>query len=120
MTWYSPEYTNIDWGDSPGQYGYSEVDINVIINNTIVNNWFILFCHFQVTSTVKASGQGIIQNSLLKTGACLIEVELRLPYEWECPYNTCTNELKFIGIRIYEELDTSSVIAFQASISLFF
>ena len=29
----------------------------------------------------KASGQGIIQNRLLKTGGCLIEVQLRWPYD---------------------------------------
>ena len=42
MMWYSPENTNIDRGDSPGQYLYSMVDINVISNTSIVNNCFII------------------------------------------------------------------------------
>ena len=42
MTRYPSENTNIDWGDSRGQYLYSMVDINVICNNLIVNNCFIV------------------------------------------------------------------------------
>ena len=42
MMWYPPENTNIDRGDSRGQYWYSVVDINFISNTSIVNNCFII------------------------------------------------------------------------------
>ena len=42
MAWHPPENTNIDWGDSRGQYWYSVVDSNIISNTSIVNNCFII------------------------------------------------------------------------------
>ena len=49
---YPPEDTNIDRGDSRGQYWYSMLDINFIFNKRIVNKCFIIFCDFLVTSIV--------------------------------------------------------------------
>ena len=43
MTRYPPEDTNIDRGDSRGQYWYSIVDINIISNITTANNCFFIF-----------------------------------------------------------------------------
>ena len=54
VTWYPPEDTNIDRGDSRGQYRYSMVDINVISNNTIVNNCFIIFHESLATCIAKS------------------------------------------------------------------
>ena len=46
MRWYPPEHTNIERGNSRGQYWYSVVDINVISNTSIVNNCFIIYMLF--------------------------------------------------------------------------
>ena len=51
MTRYPPEDTNIDQGDSRGQYWYSMVDINIISNNTTANNCFIVFYELLETGT---------------------------------------------------------------------
>ena len=51
MTWYPPEDTNIDRGDSRGQYWYSMVDINIISNITTANNCFIIFYELLETGT---------------------------------------------------------------------
>ena len=48
MTWYPPENTNIDRGDSRGQYWYPVADINVISNTSIVNNCFIIQFVFSI------------------------------------------------------------------------
>ena len=42
MTRYPPENTNIDRGDSRGEYWYSVVDISDISNTLIVNNCFVI------------------------------------------------------------------------------
>ena len=42
MTGYPTENTNIDRGDSQGQYWYSMVDINFLSNTSLVNNCFII------------------------------------------------------------------------------
>ena len=51
------------------------------------------------------SSQEIIQNCLLKTGGCLIEVHLSRPYDRGNPYN---NEFKIMKNKVY----TGAVIAF--------
>ena len=54
MTRYPSEDTNIDRGDSRGQYRYSMVDNNVISNNAIVNNCFIIFHELLTTCSTKS------------------------------------------------------------------
>ena len=41
-TQHPPENTNIDRGNSRGQYWYSKVNMNVISNKSIVNNYLII------------------------------------------------------------------------------
>ena len=43
MTWYPPENTNIDWGNSLDQYWYSMVDINVICDTSVVKKIVLLY-----------------------------------------------------------------------------
>ena len=77
--------TNIYQGDRKGQYWYLMVGSNVIFNNIIVNNCFIIFCGFLVTSLAKSKNNLTGTNTLkicAKTSMSLLALSADIYISW--------------------------------------
>ena len=82
MTGYPPEDTNIDRGDSRGQYRYSMVDIYVINNNTLVNNCLIIFHELLSICSTKSLNVRLLIKKRAKTSAILLATSAKFYFNW--------------------------------------